>query len=102
MTIFEALAHEIPVVVMPFHPEQSHNGICLERIGCGRMIVPACRFVGNSSVYTDMLAVTEDEKIKMMISELVENPDTKNNLRNFKNIISQYNGLETISGRLVL
>jgi UDP-N-acetylglucosamine:LPS N-acetylglucosamine transferase len=101
MTIFEALAHEVPVLVLPFHPEQAHNGICLEHIGCGRMLVPACHFVGNSSVYTDRLDVIEDEKIKVIIADLVENPDTKKNLRNFKNILTRYNGLEKITGQLV-
>ena len=101
MTIFEALAHEVPVVIMPFHPEQAHNGVCLERIGCGRMLVPPCRFVGNSSVYTDMLNQIDDEEIKSMIEDLVENPETKKNLKNFKNIIAGYNCLETITNQLV-
>lgn len=101
ITIFEALEQRVPVVVMPFHPEQAHNGICLERIGCGRMLVPACRFVGNSSVYTDMLGRMKDEEIKAMISGLVENPDTRKNLKNFKDIITRYNGLEAITGKLV-
>ena len=100
MTIFEALTHEVPVVVIPFHPEQANNGICLERIGCGRMLVPACRFVGNQSVYTDILDEMDDEIIKNMISEFVENPETKLNLKKVKNVLSQYNGLETITDRL--
>lgn len=100
MTIFEALAHEVPVVVLPFHPEQAHNGICLERIGCGRMLVPACRFVGNSSVYIDMFDGISDEKLKSFIIELVDNPETKINLKSFKNVMAQYNGLETITSQL--
>ena len=100
MTIFEALTHEVPVVVLPFHPEQAHNGICLERIGCGRMLVPTCRFVGTSSVYIAMLDEITDEKIKSMMIELVDNPETKKNLKRFKNVLAQYNGLETITSWL--
>ena len=100
ITIFEALEQCVPVVVLPFHPEQAHNGICLERIGCGRMLVPACRFVGNSSVYTDMLDETADAKIKSMIGELVENPETAIHLKKFKKIMDRYNGLETLTCHL--
>ena len=100
MTIFEALSHCVPVVVLPFHPEQAHNGICLERIGCGRMLVPACRFVGSSSVYTDVLDETSDAEIKSMIAELVDNPDTAAHLKEFKKIMGNYNGIETITGKL--
>jgi len=100
MTIFEALANEVPVAVIPFHPEQAHNGVCLERIGCGRMLIPACRFIGNSAVYTDALEKTGDDQLKSMIVKLVENPGTKENLKKFKNIIAQYNGLETLTSLL--
>ncbi len=100
MTIFEALAREVPVAVVPFHPEQAHNGVCLERVGCGCMLTPACRFIGNSAVYTDTLERTGDEQLKASILELVENPDTKKNLKRFKNIIARYNGLETLTSFL--
>ena len=92
--------YEVPVVVLPFHPEQAHNGICLARIGCGRMLVPACRFVGNSSVYIARLDEITDEKIKSMIIALVDNPETKTNLKRFKNVIARYNGLEKITSWL--
>lgn len=100
MTIFESLTHEVPVAVVPFHPEQAHNGACLERIGCGRMLIPACRFIGNSAVYADAFSRIDDVKLKSMIVELVENPDTKKNLKNFKNIMARYKGLETITNQL--
>ena len=64
------------------------------------MLIPACRFVGNSAVYADILQKTDDVKIKSMIIDLVDNPDTRKNLKNFKNIMAQYNGLETIVGLL--
>ena len=46
LTIFEALRHQVPVAVIPFQPEQAHNGVCLERIGCGVRLVPRRRFRG--------------------------------------------------------
>jgi UDP:flavonoid glycosyltransferase YjiC (YdhE family) len=100
MTIFEALSHELPVVVIPFHPEQAHNGVCLERIGCGRMLTPVCRFIGNSAVYTDALEKVSNNQIKSMIIELTENPATKKSLKKFRHILAGYNGLETLAGHL--
>ena len=48
-----------------------------------------------------MLDAVGDEKIKSMIAELVENPSTGKNLKNFKNVMARYNGLETLTGQLV-
>jgi UDP:flavonoid glycosyltransferase YjiC (YdhE family) len=100
MTIFEALAHGVPVAVIPFHPEQAHNGLCLERIGCGCMLTPVCRFVGNPSVYTDAFEKIGDNSIKSKINDLMENPETKKNLKRFKDILSGYNGIETLTAHL--
>jgi UDP:flavonoid glycosyltransferase YjiC (YdhE family) len=100
MTIFEALTHGVPVAVIPFHPEQAHNGICLEKIGCGRMLTPVCRFVGNPSVYADAFERNSDDNIKSKIVDLVENQDTKKNLKRFKEILSGYNGIETLTAHL--
>ncbi|MBN1905696.1 MAG: glycosyl transferase [Deltaproteobacteria bacterium] len=100
MTIFEALANGVPVAVIPFHPEQAHNGICLERIGCGRMLTPVCRFVGNPSVYEDAFEKSCNDSIKAKIIDFVENPDTIKNLKRFKGILSGYNGIETLTAHL--
>ena len=50
-TVFEALRHKIPVAVLPFQPEQAHNGVCLEQIGCGLRLSCGQPFLGNSIVY---------------------------------------------------
>ncbi len=37
--VFEALRQRIPIFVLPMQPEQSQNGVCLERIGCGKRLL---------------------------------------------------------------
>ena len=37
--IFEALHNRVPILVLPMQPEQAQNGVCLERLGCGRRML---------------------------------------------------------------
>ena len=100
MTVFEALYNKVPVVVMPFQPEQAHNGICLERIGCGRLLVPSKTFVGSSGIYTDALDRMGDQDIKSAILSLVDNPETKRCLSRVSDVLGNYNGPETMASYL--
>lgn len=100
MTIFEALYNKVPVVVMPFQPEQAHNGICLERIGCGRLLVPSKTFVGSSRIYTDALNCMTDHDIKSAITSLVNDPQTEICLQQISETLGRYNGAETMAGLL--
>jgi UDP:flavonoid glycosyltransferase YjiC (YdhE family) len=70
MTIFDALAHRVPTVVLPFQPEQAHNGACLERLGCGRRLLPPTHFFGDSQVYLKSLAALGDDDIAAVIESL--------------------------------
>ena len=54
----------------------------------------------NGLSLQDALEKTGDDQLKSMIVKLVENPGTKENLKKFKNIIAQYNGLETLTSLL--
>jgi UDP:flavonoid glycosyltransferase YjiC (YdhE family) len=74
MTVFEALQNRVPVIVMPFQPEQAHSGVCLERIGCGRRLIPPQPFQGNSSVYIEAFNRMTDNEIKSKIRELTDDP----------------------------
>jgi UDP:flavonoid glycosyltransferase YjiC (YdhE family) len=99
-TIFEALHNRVPVIVMPFQPEQTHNGICLERIGCGALLVPPQPFRGNPRVYLEALNRMTDEEILSKIGGLVENPETTRNLAWMKKAIDRYKGVETVANML--
>ncbi|MGC8765104.1 MAG: glycosyltransferase [Brevinematia bacterium] len=81
MTIFEALKHRVPVVVMPLQPEQAHNGVCLERIGCGIRLIPSTVFSGLSEDYVSAFDSLSDNEIKDKIFSLIESKETKENLK---------------------
>ena len=100
MTVFEALYNRVPVVVMPFQPEQAHNGVCLERLGCGCRLVPPQPFRQNPWVYTEALNGMRDDEIKAKITNLVSNPQTALRLTEVKEALDRYNGADTLAAML--
>ncbi|MBI5245212.1 MAG: glycosyl transferase [Elusimicrobia bacterium] len=100
MTVFEALQYEVPVVVMPFQPEQAHNGVCLERLGCGARLIASQLFQGHPGVYAKALDRMSDEEIGSKISRIVRDPSIKTRLAEIGRTIRRYRGAETIAGLL--
>jgi UDP:flavonoid glycosyltransferase YjiC (YdhE family) len=100
MTVFEALQDEVPVLVMPFQPEQAHNGLCLERLGCGKRLVSAEPFQGNSTVYMNALDRMTDDEIGARISGLALHPNTKTRLSETRDIIRRYGGVHALADSL--
>jgi len=70
MTIFEALTHRVPVLVIPSQPEQAHNGLCVERIGCGRRLTPSVAFRGDTKIFEDAFTAQPDATIIEMIEQI--------------------------------
>ena len=93
LTVFEALQNHVPVVVMPFQPEQAHNGVCLERLGCGIRLVPPYPFQGNPQVYIEALANMSDADIASRITALVEDPRLADSLARVKTMLARYGGV---------
>lgn len=100
MTVFDALSNSTPIVVMPFQPEQAHNGVCLERLGCGCRLVPPQPFRQNPWVFTDALNAMSDDEIKSKIKNLVDNPQTASRLAEIKEILDRYSGADTLAAML--
>jgi UDP:flavonoid glycosyltransferase YjiC (YdhE family) len=92
MTLFEALEQGVPVAVMPFQPEQAHNGVCLERLGCGRRLVPAVAYKGDSQVYMDALAAQDAAQVMESIQTLTCHPDTPSHLARTRSMLGNYPG----------
>ncbi len=92
MTLFEALEQGVPVVVMPFQPEQAHNGVCLERLGCGRRLIPAAAYKGDSQVYVDALAALDPARIRETVDTLMHHPETPSQLARARTMLGAYPG----------
>ena len=75
MSLFEALAHRVPVAVLPLQPEQAHNGVCMERLGCGLRLVAGQPFLGDSGVYLNALAEKKDQELAETITALTTQAD---------------------------
>ncbi|MFA5907065.1 MAG: glycosyltransferase, partial [Desulfobacula sp.] len=96
ISIFEALKSKVPVLVMPFQPEQAHNGICLERIGCGRLLIPPRPFRAGPKVYHDAFDSLDDHAIKQCILDLRDNQKTAVHLAEACNVLDTYSGTEKL------
>lgn len=100
MTIFEALRHKVPVLVLPSHPEQDHNGACLERMGCGRRITPPQPFRGNPGVYHEALSRISDSDLSELIDKFVSGPDLEARLTRASDTIKSYGGASSMASIL--
>jgi len=95
MTTFEALKHKVPVAVMPFQPEQAHNGVCLEALGCGRRLTPGRPFLGNPKVYEEFLFDGGEKRLCNIFSGLM-NDQTSRCLEQTSQQMSRYQGLPNL------
>lgn len=69
-TVFEALAHGVPMAILPFHPEQAQNGLCLERLGAGERLIPPTVFWGSEAVYREALAAISEKSLSHRLAEI--------------------------------
>jgi len=100
LSVFEALRHSVPVVVMPFQPEQAHNGVCLERIGCGGRLVPPQPFLGDSLVFVRALERMTEDELGCRIRELTHGPEQGPRLEAARATIERYQRLDTLASVL--
>lgn len=101
LTIFEALQHRVPVVVMPFQPEQAHNGLCLERLGCGLRLVPPQPFQGDPGIFLKALERMTDGDIVARIETLVADPQTARRLDDARRTMAAYGGAAAMADVLL-
>lgn len=100
MTIFEALRHKVPLFVLPSHPEQDHNGACLERMGCGKRITPPQPFRGNPRVYHDAFSKISDQNLSETIGKLVSDPGLERRLDGACKTVKNYGGALSLASIL--
>lgn len=69
-TVFEALAQGVPMAILPFHPEQAQNGLCLEQLGAGERLIPPTVFWGSDSVYGEALATISQGTLTRRLADI--------------------------------
>jgi UDP:flavonoid glycosyltransferase YjiC (YdhE family) len=97
MTVFEALQNQVPVLVMPLQPEQAHNGVCLERIGCGARLIPSTYFTGMPEDFITAFKQRSDREITTVITDLVNNRRTQINLAKIQAALGHYRGAAALA-----
>ncbi|MCP3944560.1 MAG: glycosyl transferase [Desulfobacteraceae bacterium] len=100
LNVFEALQKKVPVMVMPFQPEQAHNGICLERIGCGKLLIAPRPFRTGPDVYIDAFDRMEDGEIKSKLDSLCNNFEVASNLAKISGVLNKYKGADTLASMM--
>lgn len=100
LTIFSAIRAKIPVLVMPFQPEQAHNAVCLERIGCGARLIEGEPFCGKTEIYRQRLEKMSDAQIRQRIRTLLQRDGLEGNLHLYSNILQGYSGAESAAAML--
>jgi len=98
-TLFEAIRHRVPVAVIPFQPEQAHNGVCMEMLGCGRRLSPGQPFLGNPNVYADAFLAGGKERFENIISDLMSSR-TAQALIEVSRKLASYRGMADLLPRL--
>ncbi len=96
MTIFESIKNGVPLVVMPFQPEQAHNGVCLERIHCGRRLIAPQSFRGDPAIYGQALDRMADHEIESVIGAVWKQDNLASHLARVQRIIRSYNNFEKL------
>ena len=91
MTIFEALRHKVPVLVIPSHPEQAHNGLCVERINCGARLVPPIAFKGDTQAFADAFLQQPNATIIKKIEQIATNGYLDRGLGQARSQLQRYN-----------
>jgi UDP:flavonoid glycosyltransferase YjiC (YdhE family) len=97
--VFEALRQAVPILVVPFQPEQSHNGLCLERAGWGRRLFPARPYQGQP-VHLEDLRSLDRRTLQAALRALVEDPAGSSRLRAAAQVLRRYEGTAAVTRSL--
>jgi UDP:flavonoid glycosyltransferase YjiC (YdhE family) len=95
-TVFEALRREVPIAVMPFQPEQAHNGVCLEALGCGGRLIGSVVYRGRNRVYLEALDRLGDDDLARRINEIAGGSLVNACLSRISRVIHGYRGVDLL------
>ena len=95
--IFDAMSRRLPVFVLPLQLEQAHNGVCIERMGCGRRLVRGVVFAGQSDfsagIFQDRRVAEIAEEMQMFLTD----PATPACLAKAAETVCSYSGVAALA-----
>jgi UDP:flavonoid glycosyltransferase YjiC (YdhE family) len=95
--IFEALRQRLPVFVLPMQPEQAQNGLCIERMGCGRRLQRGVVFIGRGTTFEAAFLARPARQLAEEMAEVLADKQTSVQLTIASEQISRYQGTETLA-----
>lgn len=98
--VFEALRHRVPVFVLPLQPEQAQNGLCVERLGCGRRLVRDVVFDDRSAASEAAFLARPAVEVAADMRALLEDPGTARKLAAAADTLARYRGADAIATAL--
>jgi hypothetical protein len=94
------MAQRIPVFVLPLQPEQAHNGVCLERMGCGRRLVRGVVFTGQADYSAAALLERSVDSLADEMSAFLADQCTGARLTWAAEQVSNYGGVNELAKHL--
>ena len=95
--VFEALRQQIPVFVLPFQPEQAQNGVCVERLGCGRRLLHGLVYTGQADAVEAAFLARSVEAIAGEIATCLADLDTPARLAQAAGHLAHYRGAAALA-----
>ena len=95
--VFEAMRMRVPVFVLPLQPEQAQNGVCVERMGCGRRLIRNVVFAGQASDMEAAFLARPVESLAEEISAFMVDRQTPDCLAKASAQVCRYNGVTTLA-----
>jgi UDP:flavonoid glycosyltransferase YjiC (YdhE family) len=98
--IFEAMRQCIPVFVLPLQLEQAQNGVCVERLGCGRSLRRGVVFYGQSDYSESGFLERPANEVADEMSAFLADPRTPARLLQASEHLDRYRGVADLASRL--
>jgi len=88
-SIYNAVEHGVNLFVVPFQPEQVHNGMLVEQHGIGGRFGKSHAFNGQEDLYIQTILNTPKEEFARLASELLIGDGLKNKMKSASGIFQK-------------
>ena len=98
--VFEAMQQRIPLFVLPLQPEQAQNGVCVERMGCGKRLLKGVVYKGESGDVEKAFLARHPDALTEDMASLLATVDLPARLDASADSVTRYNGVDGVATAL--